>query len=288
MNHKSIHIKGNLLSLQTPLVMGILNVTPDSFYSGSRKETEAEIHSRIGAILEEGGRIIDVGGSSSRPAAAEAPEEEEMRRVALALGIINRYYPEAIVSVDTFRAGIARRSVEVYGASLINDISGGSLDADMFRTVADLKAGYILTHMRGKPSTMQQFTAYDHLIADIRKYFADKVYQLELLGVNDIILDPGFGFSKTREQNFELLRNLDKFAIFGLPILAGVSRKSMIYNTLGISPDESLNGTSVLNTLALLKGADILRVHDVREGAEVVRLVEQYSKHERLYGCISE
>jgi dihydropteroate synthase len=278
MNHKSIYIKGNLLSLQTPLVMGILNVTPDSFYAGSRKQTEAEIHSRVGTILEEGGRIIDVGGYSSRPAAAETPEEEEMRRVALALGIINKYYPEAIVSVDTFRSGVARRSVEVYGASLVNDISGGSLDADMFRTVAGLKVAYILMHMRGTPSTMQRFTAYDHLIADVRKYFAEKVYELELLGVNDVILDPGFGFSKTTEQNFELLRSLDEFALFELPLLVGVSRKSMIYETLGITPGESLNGTSVLNTLALLKGADVLRVHDVREAVEAVRLVEQYSK----------
>ena len=201
-----------------------------------------------------------------------------MRRVALALGIINKYYPEAIVSVDTFRAGVARRSVEVYGASLVNDISGGSLDADMFRTVAELQVPYILMHMRGTPSTMQRFTTYDHLIADIRKYFAEKVYELELLGVNDVILDPGFGFSKTTEQNFELLRSLDEFALFELPLLAGVSRKSMIYETLGITPGESLNGTSVLNTLALLKGADILRVHDVRAAVEAVRLVEQYSK----------
>jgi dihydropteroate synthase len=287
-NHKAIHIKGNLVSLRPPLVMGILNVTPDSFYAGSRKQTESGIHSRIGAILEEGGRIIDVGGYSSRPVATEVTEEEEMQRVALALRIIREHYPEAIVSVDTFRAGVARRSVEEYGVAIINDISGGGLDADMFRTVASLKVPYILMHMRGTPLTMQQFTTYDHLIVDIRKYFADKIYELELLGVNDIILDPGFGFSKTTEQNFELMWRLDKFSLFELPLLIGISRKSMIYKTLGITPEESLNGTSVLNTLALLKGADILRVHDVREAVEAVRLVEQYSNSDSLCGCTSE
>ncbi|MDR1645599.1 MAG: dihydropteroate synthase [Tannerellaceae bacterium] len=288
MNNNRICIKGSLMSLHPPLVMGILNVTPDSFYTGSRKQTETEIHSRIETILEEGGRIIDVGGYSSRPAAAEVSEEEEMKRLALALKIVNKHYPEAIVSIDTFRSGVARRSVEVYGAAIINDISGGELDAGMFRAIAALKTPYILMHMRGTPLTMQQFTTYDHLIVDIRKYFADKIYELELLGVNDIILDPGFGFSKTTEQNFELMHSLDEFALFERPLVVGISRKSMIYKTLDITSEESLNGTTVLNTLALLKGADILRVHDVREAVEAVRLVEQYTKSDSLCGCTPE
>ncbi|MDR1938818.1 MAG: dihydropteroate synthase [Tannerellaceae bacterium] len=288
MKDKTIHIKGNLISLRPPVVMGILNVTPDSFHAASRKQTEADIHNRIETILEEGGGMIDVGGYSSRPGAAEVTEEEEMRRLASAFQIINAHYPEAIVSVDTFRAGVARRSVEVYGAAIINDISGGELDAGMFRAVADLKVPYILMHMRGNPQTMQQLITYNHLIVDIRKYFADKVYELELLGVNDIILDPGFGFSKTLEQNFELMRRLDDFAIFELPLLVGVSRKAMIYKLLGITSEDSLNGTTVLNTLAVLKGADILRVHDVRAAVEVVRLMEQYSNSDSLCGCTSE
>jgi dihydropteroate synthase len=287
-NNHTICIKGALVSLRTPLVMGILNVTPDSFHAGSRKQTEADIHSRLEAILGEGGRIVDIGGYSSRPAAAEVPEEEEMRRLSLALGIVKAHYPEAVVSVDTFRAGVARRSVEEYGAAIINDISGGELDPGMFRTVAALRTPYILMHMRGAPRTMQQYTRYDHLTADIRAYFANKLYELELLGVNDIILDPGFGFSKTTEQNFELLRSLDEFALFERPLLAGVSRKSMIYETLRITPGDSLNGTTVLNTLALLKGASILRVHDVREAVEAVRLVEQYLKSDSLCGCTPE
>jgi dihydropteroate synthase len=257
--------------------MGILNITPDSFYADSRKQTEAAIHNRIAAILDEGGRIVDIGGYSSRPGAAEVSQEEEMERLALALTIANRYYPEAIVSVDTFRAEVARRSVEDYGAALINDISGGEADANMFRTVAALKVPYILMHIQGTPHTMQQFTTYDHLITDLRKYFADKVCELELLGVNDIILDPGFGFSKTLEQNYELMGHLQDFSLFGLPLLVGISRKSMIYKLLDITPEESLNGTTVLNTWAVLNGADILRVHDVKAAVEVVRITGQYT-----------
>ncbi|MDR2388715.1 MAG: dihydropteroate synthase [Tannerellaceae bacterium] len=285
--HKTIHVRGKLLSLHPPLVMGILNVTPDSFHAGSRTQTEAAIHRRIETILREGGRIIDIGGYSSRPDAAEVSPEEEMRRLAPALRIAETY-PEAVVSVDTFRASIARRSVEVYGASIINDISGGELDADMFRTVADLRVPYILMHMRGAPQTMQQFTTYDDLIVDIRKYFARKVYELQLLGVNDMLLDPGFGFSKTTEQNFELMRRLDELTVFDLPLLVGVSRKSMIYKLLGTTPGDSLNGTTFLHTLALQKGADILRVHDVKAATEVVRLMQAYSNNHTLCGCTSE
>lgn len=277
MGQKSINIKGTLLSLQSPLVMGILNITPDSFYAGSRKQTEKEINERIEAILHEGGQIIDIGGYSSRPNAAEVSPEEEMERLSFALKIINAHYPDAIVSVDTFRAEVARQCVETFGVAIINDIAGGELDADMFQTVADLRVPYIMMHMRGTPQTMQQFTDYDDLIVDIRKYFADKVYQLEQMGVNDIILDPGFGFSKTLEQNYKLMHYLKDFALFGLPLLVGISRKAMIYKLLDSTPIDSLNGTTVLNTLALINGADILRVHDVKEAVEAVRLVTKYS-----------
>lgn len=274
--YKSINIKGTLIPLQTPLAMGILNITPDSFYAGSRKQTEAEINERIETILKEGGQIIDLGGYSSRPNAAEVSPEEEMSRLAFALNILHTHYPDVIVSIDTFRAGIARRCVEEYGAAIINDISGGDLDAEMFQTVANLQVPYILMHMRGTPQTMQQYTEYGNLIVDIRKELADKVYQLQLLGVNDIILDPGFGFSKTLEQNYQLMHYLKDFTIFGLPLLVGISRKGMIYKFLESTPSDSLNGTTVLNTIALLNGADILRVHDVKQAVEAVRLVEKY------------
>jgi dihydropteroate synthase len=257
--------------------MGILNITPDSFYAGSRKQTEADITKRIETILQEGGQIIDIGGYSSRPDADNVSPEEETARLAFALKILNRHYPDAIVSVDTFRADVARRCVEEYGVAIINDIAGGELDSGMFQTVAALQVPYIMMHMRGTPQTMQQFTVYNDLIADIRKYFSDKVYRLEQMGVNDIILDPGFGFSKTVEQNYQLMHHLNDFDIFGFPLLVGISRKAMIYKYLDTTPSESLNGTSILNTLALLNGADILRVHDVKEAAEVVKIVSKYN-----------
>lgn len=272
---KTLNIKGNLLSLDTPLVMGILNVTPDSFYAGSRKQTEAEIEARAETILNEGGTIIDIGGYSSRPDAAEVSEEEEMARLETALRIITRKYPDAILSVDTFRSAIARRCVEEFGVAIINDISGGELDTAMFQTVADLRVPYIMMHMRGTPQTMQTFTDYEHLTADILKWFADRVEKLHQLGVNDIIIDPGFGFSKTLEQNYELMCHLLDFRLLELPLLVGISRKSMIYKLLGITPADSLNGTIALNTYALLNGADILRVHDVRAASETVRIVCQ-------------
>ncbi|GHT33922.1 dihydropteroate synthase [Bacteroidia bacterium] len=274
--------------------MGILNITPDSFYAGSRKQTEVAIHSRIEAILSEGAGIIDIGGYSSRPGAAEVSPLEERQRLALALKIIQADYPEAIVSIDTFRADVARFAVEEYGADIINDIAGGELDTDMFRTIVSLKVPYILMHMRGTPQAMQQLTAYDNMIVEMRKYFADKIYELESLGVNDIILDPGFGFSKTLDQNYELMARLKEFAIFNLPLLVGISRKSMIYKLLDSTPGDSLNGTSVLNTLALLNGGDILRVHDVKAAVEAVRIVGKYQSfqstniNEAICGCTSE
>lgn len=275
MMEKTLNLNGQLVSLDQPLVMGILNVTPDSFYADSRKEGEAAIDARIQQILTEGGDLIDLGGYSSRPDAAEVTPEEEMRRLEVALRVLNRHYPDVPVSVDTFRADIARRCVEEFGVALINDISGGELDPMMFSTVAALRVPYILMHMRGTPKTMQQLCDYTDLLEDILRYFARKVEQLRLLGVNDIILDPGFGFSKTLEQNYTLMAHLDEFHAFDLPLLVGISRKSMIYKLLGGSPAESLNGTTVLNTFALLHGAHILRVHDVQAAVEARRIVRQ-------------
>ena len=272
---KALNCKGRLLPLDQPVVMGILNITPDSFYAGSRKQTEAEIAARAEAILQEGGTIIDIGGYSSRPDAAEVSEEEEMARLETALRVLNLEFPDAVLSVDTFRSAIARRCVEEFGVAIVNDISGGELDKDMFRTITDLRVPYVMMHMRGTPQTMQQHTQYEHLTADILQWFAAKLETLYQMGANDVIIDPGFGFSKTLEQNYELMRHLSDFRIFGLPLLVGISRKSMIYKLLGGTPAESLNGTSVLNTYALLNGADILRVHDVREAVEAIRLVEQ-------------
>lgn len=275
MNSKTINIKGQLLSLDEPQVMGILNVTPDSFYAGSRKQTEAAIIDRIETILREGASIIDVGGYSSRPDAAEVSETEEMQRLEMALQPLLQHYPDVVVSVDTFRSSVARQCVEKYGVAMINDISGGELDERMFDTVAQLRVPYIMMHMRGTPQTMQQQTDYEDVTADLLKYFSQKLERLFRLGVNDVILDPGFGFSKTLAQNYELMRHLDDFRIFGLPLLVGVSRKSMIYKLLETTPEESLNGTTVLHTYALLQGADILRVHDVRAAKEAMRIVQQ-------------
>ena len=277
MKHQTLNIKGELISLEEPLVMGILNVTPDSFYEGSRKQTETDIRNRIEEILQEGGAIIDLGGYSSRPDAQDVSPEEEMERLCLALRILRGEYPKAMVSVDTFRADIARRCVEEYGAAIINDISGGELDAAMFPTIADLHIPYIIMHMRGTPKTMQQHCDYQNLTADILLYFSKKIEQLHLMGVNDVIIDPGFGFSKTLEQNYELMRHLADFSLFEKPLLVGISRKSMIYKLLGGTPAESLNGTTVLNTYALLNGANILRVHDVKAAVEAVRIFKQLS-----------
>ena len=275
MSQKTLNIRGTLTSLEKPLVMGILNVTPDSFYADSRKQTEAAIEERIQTILSEGGQIIDIGGYSSRPDAAEVSSEEEMNRLVFALKILKEHYPEVALSVDTFRSEVASRCVEEYGVGIINDISGGELDGKMFETVARLHVPYIIMHMRGTPQTMQQYTEYGDMMEEIMLYFAHKVRQLRLLGVNDIILDPGFGFSKTVEQNYTLLSHLREVKEFDLPLLVGISRKSMIYKLLGGTPADSLNGTTVLNTYALLNGADILRVHDVRAAVEAVQIIEQ-------------
>lgn len=275
---KYINVNGFLLDLSSPCVMGILNVTPDSFYAGSRMQTEIDITHRIEQIVGEGAGIIDVGAYSSRPNAENVSPAEEMERLRMGLGILRKVQPDAVVSVDTFRADVARMCVEEYGVAIINDIAAGEMDGDMFRTVADLNVPYIMMHMQGTPQNMQQNPHYDNLLKEVFMYFARKVQQLRDLGVKDIILDPGFGFGKTVEHNYELLAHLEEFRIFELPLLAGVSRKSMIYSLLGTTPQEALNGTTVLDTICLLKGADILRVHDVREAVETVKIVEAMKK----------
>lgn len=275
---KYINVNGFLLDLSSPCVMGILNVTPDSFYAGSRMQTEIDITHRIEQIVGEGAGIIDVGAYSSHPNAENVSPAEEMERLRMGLGILRKVQPDAVVSVDTFRADVARMCVEEYGVAIINDIAAGEMDGDMFRTVADLNVPYIMMHMQGTPQNMQQNPHYDNLLKEVFMYFARKVQQLRDLGVKDIILDPGFGFGKTVEHNYELLAHLEEFRIFELPLLAGVSRKSMIYRLLGTTPQEALNGTTVLDTICLLKGADILRVHDVREAVETVKIVEAMKK----------
>lgn len=270
-----INVRGRLMDLSQPQVMGILNVTPDSFYSGSRKQTEEEITSRVHQIVAEGASMIDIGAYSSRPNAEHISAEEELARLRTGLSIINRIYPDAVVSVDTFRADVAAVCVEQYGVSIINDIAAGEMDKRMFETVARLQVPYIMMHMQGTPQNMQQSPHYDNVVKEVFCYMAEKVDRLCELGVNDIILDPGFGFGKTLEHNYRLLSYLEEFDIFGLPVLVGVSRKSMIYRLLGVTPEESLNGTVVLNTLALMKGADILRVHDVKEAVEAVKIVQK-------------
>lgn len=269
-----INVNGSLLDLSQPRVMGILNVTPDSFYAGSRTQTEAEIVRRVRQIVSEGAAIIDIGAYSSRPNADNFSSREEMERLRMGLKILFEIQPDAVVSVDTFRADVARMCVEEYGVAIINDIAAGEMDTDMFHTVAALNVPYIMMHMQGTPQSMQQHPHYDNLLKEVFLYFARKVQQLRDLGVKDIILDPGFGFGKTMEHNYELLSHLEEFRIFELPLLVGVSRKSMIYRLLDITPQEALNGTTVLDTICLLKGADILRVHDVKEAVETVRIVQ--------------
>lgn len=270
-----INVKGRLLDLATPQVMGILNVTPDSFYSGSRMQTQEEIAARARQIIDEGASIIDIGAYSSRPNAEHITAEEEMNRLRTGLEIVNRNHPDAIVSVDTFRADVAEQCVEEYGVAIVNDIAAGEMDNRMFETVARLGVPYIMMHMQGTPQNMQKEPHYDNLMKEVFMYFARKVQQLRELGLKDIILDPGFGFGKTLEHNYELMAHLEEFSIFELPLLVGVSRKSMIYKLLGGTPQDSLNGTTVLDTVALMKGANILRVHDVREAVEAVRIVDK-------------
>lgn len=277
-NPRYINTAGRLLDLQVPVIMGILNVTPDSFYKGSRYVSDTAIIDAARKMIDDGAGIIDIGGYSSRPGAQEISQEEEGERVFRAIKLVKKEIPDCVISVDTFRSAIARKAVEDYGATMINDISGGELDAEMFSVVEKLNVPYILMHMRGTPATMQTLTNYDDIVADILKWFGTRIYDLRANGVKDIIIDPGFGFSKTINQNFEMLRRLGEFSIAGLPLLAGLSRKTTVWKTLGITADEALNGTTVLNTVALLNGADILRVHDVKEAVDVVKLVSRIKK----------
>ena len=271
--NKTLNCAGKLINLCTPKVMGILNVTPDSFYDGGRLADSDSVLKQAEKMLTDGATFIDVGGYSTRPGASDVSVEEELRRVLPAIQSIVKHFPEVIISIDTFRSEVAKQAVNE-GACMINDISGGQLDPIMFETVASLNVPYILMHSRGTPQTMTQLNEYENLIKDIVGYFHQKIFTLLQLGVKDIIIDPGFGFAKNIEQNFQLLKDLDHFQILGKPILAGLSRKSMIWKTLKTNPEDALNGTTSLNTIALLKGASILRVHDVKEAVEVAKLME--------------
>lgn len=269
----TLNLRGRLLELHEPQIMGIVNVTPDSIFSESRTPDEEHIAQRVKQMMNDGADMIDIGGYSSRPGANDVSTEEEMNRLRRGLRIIRKLYPDVPVSVDTFRADVARMCIEEEGADIINDISGGMMDRQMFRTVAQLHVPYIMMHMQGTPDSMQLAPHYDNLRQEVMLYFAERIDRLCQMGVKDIIVDPGFGFGKTMEHNYELMAHLEDFHVFGLPLLVGISRKSMIYKLLGGTPQTSLNGTTVLNTIALTKGAHILRVHDVKEAVEAKRIV---------------
>lgn len=271
---KSLNISGKVISLETPLVMGILNITPDSFYKKSRQCSIDNVLIASEKMLEDGAAIIDVGGYSSRPGADEVTQIEEINRIRPVIDAISSRFPESIISIDTFRSEVASVALNS-GAHLVNDISGGQLDEKMFDLVANWNCPYILMHMRGTPKSMMQKTDYQNMLKEIVQYFSERVYQLRTKGVKDIIIDPGFGFSKSVDQNYLLLKNLDYLKVLELPILAGISRKSMIYKKLGITSQEALNGTTVLNSFSLMKGASILRVHDVKEAVETVKLFKE-------------
>ncbi|HLV92547.1 MAG TPA: dihydropteroate synthase [Aequorivita sp.] len=268
---KTLNCNGTLIELSSPKVMGIVNVTPDSFYDGGKSFSEKEIINQASKMLDQGATFLDVGGYSSRPGAAEVSVKEEIERVLLAVNSILKHFPEAIISVDTFRNEVAKVAIE-NGAAIINDISGGDLDKDMHRTVGELKVPYILMHMRGTPETMTTITDYKNVTTEVIEDLSKKIARAREAGINDIVVDPGFGFAKNIEQNFQLLSDLDLFQNLEVPILVGVSRKSFIYKTLGLTPKETLNGTTSINTISLLKGASILRVHDVKEAVECVKL----------------
>lgn len=283
----TLNLSGRLVSLEKPLVMGIVNVTPDSFFAGSRIDGAKALRERLDTLVREGAALADLGAYSSRPGAEEVSPEEERRRLRPALQILRDEYPDLPVSVDTFRSDVARMAVEEYGASMINDISGGGLDPAMYRTMTELQVPYILMHMKGNPKTMQQQASYSDVTLEVIDYFAQRVGQLLELGIHDVILDPGFGFSKTTAQNYELLAQLGSLVeAFTQPLLVGVSRKSMIYRPLGITPEEALSGTTFLHALALERGAKILRVHDVRPAVEAVQLYEELRPYLRSDGAL--
>lgn len=269
---QSINAKGKLITFEKPLIMGILNVTPDSFFDGGQHNNTELALQKVNQMIAQGVDIIDIGAYSSRPGAALISSQQEIDRAAPVIERISKEFPHITLSIDTFRADVAEETVKA-GIHIINDISGGAIDDKMFETVARLQVPYILMHMRGTPETMQSFTAYDDIVTDIATYFGEKISILRALGVKDIILDPGFGFSKTITQNYELLKRVDEFHYLGLPILGGISRKSMIYKKLDITPQESLNSTTALNTLLLERGVQILRVHDIKEAKELTSLL---------------
>lgn len=269
-----INCKGNLIDLSRPRVMGIINVTPDSFFSGSRSTSEKEILQNAERMLKEGADFLDLGAYSSRPGADDIPVEEELKRMIPSVELIIKNFPEAVLSIDTFRAEIASKSIKA-GAAMINDISAGKLDKEMLPIIAKFQVPYIMMHMKGTPQSMKELNQYEDLVGDILLYFSERIKAARELGINDIIIDPGFGFAKNIEQNYELFSKLEIFRNLELPMLTGISRKSMVWKKLGISADEALNGTTVLNTIALMKGTNILRVHDVKEAVECIKIIRE-------------
>ncbi|GIQ59940.1 dihydropteroate synthase [Flavobacterium collinsii] len=277
----TINCKGRLTDLSIPKVMGILNVTPNSFFDGGKYKNEDEIVVQVAKMLSEGASFIDIGAYSSKPSAEFVTEQEEIDRIVPAIELILKHFPETLLSIDTFRAEVAKASIES-GAAIINDIAAGELDDKMFEVIAHYNVPYIMMHMRGNPQTMQSLTQYDDIVKEMLFYFSEKVKKARSFGINDLVLDPGFGFAKTTEQNFEVLQKMELFNLLDLPVLAGVSRKSMIYKTLNNTAAEALNGTTVLNTIALTKGVKILRVHDVKEALECVTLFDKMSVNNTL------
>ena len=269
----TINCKGELVDLTSPKVMGILNLTPDSFFDGGKYKDESSILTQVEYMLDQGGAFIDMGAYSSRPGADHVSEDEELQRMIPVIDLILKNFPDTLISVDTFRSKVAAESIE-HGAAIINDIAAGNLDKNMFATIAKHQVPYIMMHMKGTPQSMQKEATYDNLINDLRFYFSEKIQEATSKKINDVIIDPGFGFAKTTAQNYTLLHHLDMFQTLGLPILIGLSRKSMVYKILESSPQEALNGTTALHTVALLKGANIIRAHDVKEASECVKLVE--------------
>ena len=273
----TLNCRGKIIVIERPLVMGILNVTPDSFYQGHLAKPEAEIVSMVSQMIQDGADIIDVGGQSTRPGSERISTDEELNRVLPVIHLITKHFPQTVISIDTYNSQVAQAAVEA-GASIVNDISAGEMDTSMLQTVAALHSPYICMHMQGTPQTMQQQPYYKNVLTEILDYFIDKTAQCKKEGITDVIIDPGFGFGKNIEHNFSLLKHLAAFSILQLPVLAGLSRKSTVYKTLNTSADKALNGTTVLNTLALQNGASILRVHDVKEAKEAVTLFEAYKK----------
>ncbi len=273
---QTINCRGKVVKLDSPLIMGIVNITPDSFYGGSRATSHEAVVEQVSKKINEGADIIDFGAYSSRPGAEHISEKEELERLISTLGPVRKQFPDILISVDTFRSGVAQKMVEDYQVDIINDISAGNMDPEMFGTIAKLQVPYILMHMKGTPQNMQKNASYENLLKEVFLFLSEKIKELSRLGVNDVIIDPGFGFGKTIEHNFQILRALNDFRIFELPILAGLSRKSMIYKTLDSDPEHALTGTIALNTLALENGANILRVHDVKEAKETLQLFLKY------------